>query len=89
MPSPSQDGAHFHPSKEDPTTAVQCFCPEMPVRLSISDLSGSWNRGLNCVLSIFKCRGLPGGPVVSNPPVNAGNTGSIPGLGRYHMPRRN
>ena len=27
-------------------------------------------------------RGFPGGLVVRNPPVNAGDTGSIPGLGR-------
>ena len=31
-------------------------------------------------------RGFPGGPVVKNPPANAGDTGSIPGLGRFHMP---
>ena len=27
-------------------------------------------------------RGLPGGSVVKNPPANAGDLGSIPGLGR-------
>ena len=26
--------------------------------------------------------GLPGGSVIKNPPANAGDTGSIPGLGR-------
>ena len=26
--------------------------------------------------------GFPGGSVIKNPPVNAGDTGSIPGLGR-------
>ena len=31
--------------------------------------------------------GLPGGAVVENPPANAGDTGSSPGLGRSHMPR--
>ena len=30
---------------------------------------------------------FPGGPVVKNPPANAGDTGSTPGLGRSHMPR--
>ena len=29
------------------------------------------------------------GPVVKNPPVHVGDTGSIPGLGRSHMPRGN
>ena len=27
-----------------------------------------------------------GGPVVKNPPANAGDTGLIPGPGRFHMP---
>ena len=33
--------------------------------------------------------GFPGGTVVKNPPVNAGDTGSSPGSGRSHMPRSN
>ena len=32
---------------------------------------------------------LPGGPLVNNPPVNAGDTDSIPSLGRFHMPQGN
>ena len=32
---------------------------------------------------------FPGGAVVENPPANAGDTGSIPGPGRSHMPRSN
>ena len=36
-----------------------------------------------------KERGFPGGAVVENPPANAGDTGSSPGLGRSHMPRSN
>ena len=31
--------------------------------------------------------GFPGGAVVENLPANAGDTGSRPGLGRFHMPR--
>ena len=34
-------------------------------------------------------RGFPGGAVVENPPASAGNTGSIPGRGRSHMPQSN
>ena len=30
---------------------------------------------------------FPGGPVVKNLPANAGDMGSVPGLGRFHMPR--
>ena len=28
---------------------------------------------------------FPGGPVAKNPPANAGDMGSILGLGRFHM----
>ena len=34
-------------------------------------------------------RNFPGGAVVRNPPANAGDTGSSPGLGRSHMPWSN
>ena len=30
-------------------------------------------------------QGFPGGTVVENLPANAGDTGSIPGPGRFHM----
>ena len=32
---------------------------------------------------------FPGGTVDKNPPANAGDMGSIPGLGRSHMPWSN
>ena len=32
---------------------------------------------------------FPGVAVVKNPPANAGDMGSSPGLGRSHMPQRN
>ena len=32
---------------------------------------------------------FPGGTVDKNPPANAGDTGSIPGLERFHMPWSN
>ena len=35
----------------------------------------------------FLLGGFPGGAVVENLPANAGDTGSSPGLGRFHMPR--
>ena len=37
----------------------------------------------------LKTRDFPGGAVVKNPPANAGDTGSSPGLGRSHMLRSN
>ena len=33
--------------------------------------------------------GFPGGAVIKNPPANAGDTGSIPGQERSHMPQSN
>ena len=32
---------------------------------------------------------FPGGPMVKNPPANAGDMGLISGAGRFHMPRGN
>ena len=37
------------------------------------------------VTKIYKQLGFPGGPVVKNPPVSAGDMGSIPDPGRSHM----
>ena len=34
-------------------------------------------------------RDFPGGTVDKNPPANAGDMGSSPGLGRSHMPQSN
>ena len=34
-------------------------------------------------------QGFPHGTVVKNPPANARDTGSSPGLGRSHMPQSN
>ena len=34
-------------------------------------------------------RDFPDGSVVKNPPANAGDTGSSPGPGRFHMLRSN
>ena len=45
-----------------------------------------------CILKPLKnidAEDFPGGPVVKNPPANAGDMGSIPGLGRFHMPWSN
>ena len=40
-------------------------------------------RALKKILNSTKS--IPGGPIVKNPPANAGDTGSIPGLGRSHV----
>ena len=53
--------------------------------------------GMICQLNITlvyptfknKFEDFPGGAVVKNPPANAGDMGSSPGPGRFHMPRSN
>ena len=41
------------------------------------------------VIITRQLQGFPGGAVVKNPPANAGDRGSSPGPGRFHMPRSN
>ena len=41
------------------------------------------------VVKKIKYWDFPSGAVVKNPPANAGDTGSSPGLGRSHMLRSN
>ena len=48
-----------------------------------------WNCFMGTFLTIIPFLHFPGGAVVKNPPANAGDTGSIPGLGRSHMPWSN
>ena len=57
-------------------------------------LKGGWRKKLiykhlNIPLKKEYGRDFLGGTVVKNPPANAGDTGSIPGPGRSHMPRSN
>ena len=52
------------------------------------DIPQSWTERFN-IVKIIILPGFPGGAVVKNPPANAGDTGSSPGLGRSHMPRSN
>ena len=44
---------------------------------------------LSSVEPNIKVGDFPGGAVVKNPPGNAGDTGSSPGPGRFHMPGSN
>ena len=63
----------------------------------IPGMQGFFNRhkSINVIYHINKLKnkkhdwGFPGGTVVENLPVNAGDTGLNPGLGRSHMPRSN
>ena len=49
-----------------------------------------WTEVCNIVQDIKTIpKGFPGGSVVKNLPANAGETGSIPDLGRSHKPLGN
>ena len=53
-------------------------------------LSLSFSVAANLKLLQSRIQGpSPGGSVVKNPPANAGDTGSIPGPRRSHMPQSN
>ena len=42
-------------------------------------MENSWSK--ECVYLKFWCEDFPDGPVVKNPPSNAGDTGLVPGWG--------
>ena len=53
-------------------------------RLVVTKGEGGWGVG-----KMGEGGDFPGGTVVKNPPANAGDTGSSPGPGRFHMPQSN
>ena len=47
-----------------------------------------WGDSNEIIFNFLKAAGdFPGGAVVKNPPANAEDRGSSPGLGRSHMPQ--
>ena len=40
------------------------------------------DKSFDCIIGVIRTWDFPGGPVVKNPPFNAGDAGSIPELGR-------
>ena len=53
---------------------------------TVSDLCTMSHPSLCCQDTV---QDFPSGPVVKNPPANAGDMSSIPGLGRFHMSQGN
>ena len=71
----------YQPEKNTPSEPRTC-----------TDLGagGSWHAyGEAWLMAGGGALDFPGGPVVKNLPASAGHTGSIPGLGSFHMPRSN
>ena len=73
--------------------AVKSHITLLKVFVTGGEIGGTHRR--RKILCLFcdiknKCwMGFPGGAVVKNPPANAGDTGSSPGLGGSHMLRSN
>ena len=64
---------------------------DMSIRIIVKQKDHSLTRLKNMKFPIKKqntenSREFPGGSVVKNLPANAGDMGSIPGPGRFHMP---
>ena len=66
-------------------------CSRLEVRVSLYTIILILFKVYNSVFQyhLKGAQDFPGGPVVKNPPASAGDTGSIPGLGRSHVPRGN
>ena len=67
----------------------------MPTRMSINRKKEMWMRMWNVLRSqslcteLSICRGLPRWPISKESGANIGDTGSIPGQGRFHMLQSN
>ena len=61
--------------------------PELNLQSGLS--RGSLSPSSRPLTSEVSAQGFPGGAVVKNPPANAGDMGSSPGLGRSHLLRSN
>ena len=66
--------------------SLQHPCKEA-ANIPIFDRAGNKPRDVEELSQDHTARDFPGGPVVKNPPANAGDTGSIPGPGRSHIPQ--
>ena len=81
--------------REKGRRALGFLLKSMPSRLTFTEcppVTGTVLSPLQTCVPFYKPqhpRDFPGGAVVKNPPANAGDMGSSPGLGRSHMPRSN
>ena len=77
-PSRCREGCIEPSLAPDPVHVPLCFPQNDSLIISSFTLKTETSR-----------QGIPGGPVVKSPPCNAGDTGSISGPGRSHMPLGN
>ena len=84
MLGPESKGGHSKDCRERPRFLVVCSRGWGVLRRGCHLQQGTLAAFLEELLLDFL-----GGPVVKNPSANVADTGSIPGLGRSHMPRGN
>ena len=60
---------------------------ESEVVLQLGEANSDSER--RTIYILLECMDFPGGSVDKKPPVNAGDMGSISGLGRSHLPQGN
>ena len=81
--------AHAHTHSFQPAFQISTFKNKQTTKAYVtSEASNTKDRAKQNKTKI-DLGDFPGGAVVKNPPANAGDTGSIPGLGRSHMPQSN
>ena len=83
----------IQPRDRTPVSCVSCTAGRFFTRWATGgSLSFTSSYKATCILKPLKnidAEDFPGGPVVKNPPANAGDRSSIPGQGRFHMPWSN
>ena len=67
---------------------IQLFKKLKKGTLNIDILFDAWQDPEGTAISGLRKTTVdfPGGPVVKNPPANAGDRALVPGSGRFHMP---
>lgn len=59
------------------------------VSISVNRIYVNSQTKKHILAAIYGKQDFPGGPVVKNVPADAGDIGSTPGTGRFHMPQSN
>ena len=67
----------------------QGMCVQKPLQQLNIIMTSKQTKPANFLNQECNTQGFPGGAVVESLPANAGDTGSLPGLGGSHMPRSN
>lgn len=74
---------------EEQEGSIEALDPERTCALVIRQKSAELTFGETAIVGVHRCQiwGSPGGSVVKDLPCHAGDTSSVPGLGRSLMPQ--